>query len=144
MGLLEAPVKKSVFEEKVGVDAPTVVVFIRTDTVLEVKFATAMSGLPSPLKSPILTAAGFVPTVKFVAAANVGVAAPIVVVFKNTDTFALPQFATTISSLPSPLISATKRLVGDVPAVKSVLAEKVGVADPGLVVFIKTDTVVPP
>ena len=42
----------------------------RTETVLEMKLATARSGLPSPLKSPTATDWGCVPTPKVAAGVN--------------------------------------------------------------------------
>ncbi len=49
------PVVKSVLEEKEGVELPGVVKFKNTETLLELKFDTAKSGLPSPFRSPIET-----------------------------------------------------------------------------------------
>src|SRR5438477_12717533 len=43
------------------------------ETLFEPKFAAAMSGLPSELKSPVATEKGFVPTARFTAAAKLGV-----------------------------------------------------------------------
>src|SRR5262249_27394780 len=62
---LEAPgVAKSCVGAKVGVVAPGAVVLRNTDTLLEIRLATATSGLPSPLKSPIATDLGLVPVAK--------------------------------------------------------------------------------
>src|SRR5919199_1333246 len=58
------PVGKSTLGEKVGVGAPVAVVLSRMEAVLLLMFATAKSGLPSPLMSPILTEVGLVPVVK--------------------------------------------------------------------------------
>ena len=56
MGLL--PVVKSTLGEKVGVAAPVAVVLSRMEVLVLLKFATAKSGFPSPLKSPMLTEMG--------------------------------------------------------------------------------------
>ena len=60
--------------------------FKNTETVVEIRFATAISGFPSPLKSPIETESGSIPVVKSVFAVKEGVEAPEAVVFKNTET----------------------------------------------------------
>ena len=52
------PAVKSALVAKVGVVAPVVVVLMRMDVVLLPEFAVAISGLPSPLKSPMLTETG--------------------------------------------------------------------------------------
>jgi len=58
------PVGKSTLVAKVGVVAPVVVVLSRMEAVLLLLFATAKSGLPSPLMSPMLTEMGPLPVVK--------------------------------------------------------------------------------
>ncbi len=57
------PVGKSTLVAKVGVVA-TVVVLSRMEAVLLLRFATAKSGLPSPLMSPMLTELGKLPVPK--------------------------------------------------------------------------------
>jgi len=136
------PVVKSVLTEKLGVEAPGVVVFKNTDTLAEFELGTTKSGLPSPLRSPIETERGLVPVVKSVLAEKVGVEAPGVVVFKNTETLLEPQLPTAKSGLPSPLRSPIERERGLLPVVKSALTEKVGVEAPGVVVFKNTETLV--
>jgi len=135
------PVVKSVFAENEGVEAPGAVVLKNTETVLEPEFVTAKSGLPSPLRSPIETEFGPVPVLKSLFAENVGVVAPGVVVFKNTETVVSLRFGTARSGLPSPLRSPIKTDSGPVPVVKSVLAENEGVGTPIAVVFNNTETV---
>ena len=95
---------KSTLGAKVGVVAPVLVVLSRIEASLN-SFATAKSGLPSPLKSPMLTEAGRVPVVKSTLGAKVGVVAPMGVVLSRIDVVSLLKFATTKSGLPSPLKS---------------------------------------
>ncbi|HCV32219.1 MAG TPA: hypothetical protein DGO89_19920, partial [Microcoleaceae bacterium UBA9251] len=57
-------VAKSTLVAKVGVVAPVVVVLSRMEALLLYRFAVAKSGLPSPLKSPMLTEKGTAPVVK--------------------------------------------------------------------------------
>src|SRR5262245_44084726 len=83
-GLL--PVAKVCGAAKLGAAAPGAVVFSSTDTVAEPKFATARSGVPSPLTSAAATAKGRLPAAKVCGAAKLGAAAPGAVVFSNTDT----------------------------------------------------------
>src|ERR1035437_5334105 len=103
------PVLKSVLAEKEGVEAPFVVVLKRTETVLLLPLATTISGLPSPLRSPIATETGLIPVLKSVLSEKEGVKMPLGVVFKKTDIVfpLLPALTATISGLPSPLISPT-------------------------------------
>ncbi len=68
-------------------------------------FATAKSGLPSPLMSPMLTDVGLVPVVKSTLVAKVGVVAPVVVVLSRIEALLLPLFAKAKSGFPSPLMS---------------------------------------
>ena len=88
-----------------GVVAPLAVVFSRMETVLLLVFATAKSGLPSPLKSPMLTNWGALPVVKSTLVAKVGVVAPLAVVLSRMEAVLLPLFAVAKSGLPSPLRS---------------------------------------
>ena len=69
---------------------PGAVVFNSTDTVSESEFATARSGLPSPLRSPTATEYGAMPVAKSCLAAKAGAAAPGAVVFNSTDTVSEP------------------------------------------------------
>ena len=55
---------KSTLVAKVGVGALVAVVLSRMEAVLLVKFATAKSGFPSKLKSPMLTDMGLKPVGK--------------------------------------------------------------------------------
>ena len=57
-GPLPVPVVKSTLVAKVGVVALVAVVLSRMEAVLLPLFATAKSGFPSPLRSPILTDKG--------------------------------------------------------------------------------------
>src|SRR4051812_47512902 len=99
-----------------------------------------MSGLPSPFTSAVVTEVGLFPTANDAAGANVGVAAPSVVVFSNTDTVPEPPLATRTSGLPSPFTSAAATPSGWSPTGRFVAAAKVGTAAPGTVVFSNTDT----
>src|SRR5438105_2138166 len=56
---------------KVGVAAPGAVMFSSTETLLELRLATARSSRPSPLTSATVTLYGLVPAPKFTAAAKV-------------------------------------------------------------------------
>src|SRR5207244_929627 len=89
-----APVAKSCLAAKLGVAAPGTVVLSSTDTVLEIRFTTARSSLPSPFRSPGVTYTGPSPVVKSCLAAKLGVAAPGAVVLSNTDTVLELKFAT--------------------------------------------------
>jgi hypothetical protein len=60
---------------KVGVVALVAVVLSRMEALLLLKFATAKSGFPSPLMSPMLTEEGPVPVGKSTWVAKVGVVA---------------------------------------------------------------------
>src|SRR5262249_54899262 len=68
----EAPAGRSTFDAKLGIVAPVVVLLSKTETVLSLKFVTAMSGLPSPLTSPMAAEAGNTPVVRSMLAAKVG------------------------------------------------------------------------
>ena len=92
----------------------------RTATVL--KFATARSGLPSPLRSPIATENGFEPTAKSVFAPKEPTPVP-----RRTETFLLWKFATAKSGSPSPFRSPIATENGVVPTTKLVAAPKVTV-----------------
>ncbi len=140
MGLV--PVVKSVLEEKEGVEDPGVVKFKNTETLLELMFATAKSGRPSPFRSPIETEMGLVPVVKSVLEEKEGVELPGVVKFRNTETVLEMRLAATKSGLPSPFRSPIETEMGLVPVVKSVLEEKEGVELPGVVKFKNTEILV--
>ena len=99
------PAVKSALVAKVGVVAPVVVVLRRMDVVSLLKFVTAKSGFPSPLKSPMLTETGPVPVVKSTLGEKVGVVAPVAVVLMRIEVVLLAKFAVAISGLPSPLKS---------------------------------------
>jgi hypothetical protein len=62
------------------------VVLSRMETVLLPKFATAKSGFPSKLKSPMLTEPGLMPVGKSTLVAKVGVVAPVAVVLSRMET----------------------------------------------------------
>ena len=100
------PVRKSTLVAKVGVVAPVAVVLSRMETVLLFKFATAKSGLPSALMSPMLTDSGRVPVGKSTLALKVGVIAPMPVVLSRMETVLLLAFATAKSGVPSSLMSS--------------------------------------
>jgi len=104
------------------------------------EFATAKSGLLSPLKSPMLTETGVLPVVKSPMLAKVGVVAPVVVVLSRMETVLLPLFATAKSGFPSPLMSPMLTDLGLVPVVKSTLVAKLGVVAPVVVVLRKMET----
>lgn len=68
-------------------------------------FASATSSIPSLLKSAITLVRGDAPDEKSVFAANVGVDAPGVVVFKNIEMELGVRFVVIKSNFPSPFIS---------------------------------------
>jgi hypothetical protein len=78
-------VGKSTLGAKVGVVAPVGVVLRRMEVVSLSSFATATSGFPSPLKSPMLTEEGPVPVGKSTLGAKVGVVAPVAVVLMRME-----------------------------------------------------------
>src|SRR5262249_49524616 len=83
-------VVKSCLAAKLGMVAPGVVVLRNTERVLEppleLPFAAARSGKPSPLKSPITTPTGPAAVANSFLAAKLGVAAPRAVVLSKTET----------------------------------------------------------
>src|ERR671933_489437 len=87
------PVGKSTLGEKVGVAAPVAVVLSRMEALLLPLFATAKSGLLSPLMSPMLTEMGLAPVVKVTWEEKVGVAAPVAVVLSRMEAVLLLMFA---------------------------------------------------
>jgi len=84
-----APVGKSTLGAKVGMRVPMVVVLRRMEVVLLIRFATATSGEPSPLKSPMLAEKESVPVVKSTLGAKVGVVAPVGVVLRKMEVLLL-------------------------------------------------------
>jgi len=134
------PVVESVLAENEAGVVPIVVVFKNTDNEFEPLLATTISGLPSPLKSPIETDRGLVPVVESIFAANVGVGAPGEVVFRNTDIVLETRLAVVISGLPSALRSRMDTANVLDPVAKSVLVEKVGMLAPVVVVLINIET----
>ena len=90
----------------VAVTAVTLgVVLSRMEAVLLSLFAVAKSGLPSPLKSPMLTDLGLVPVAKGTWVAKVGVVALVAVVLSRMEAVLLTSFATAKSGFPSKLKS---------------------------------------
>src|SRR5919202_6730570 len=129
------PVGKSTLGEKVGVAPPVSVVLSRMEALPLLKFATAKSGLLSPLMSPMLRDWGEVPVAKSKLEEKVGVAPPVAVVLSRMEALLLPAVATAKSGLPSPLMSSMLMEKGLVPVGKSTLGEKVGVGAPVAVGF---------
>ena len=104
-GALPAP--KVCWVAKLGVAAPGTVVLNNTEIVLSFLLATIRSGLPSPLRSAVVTQSGRSPVAKVCWVAKLGVAAPGVVVLSSTETVLLPAALAAIrSGLPSPFTSA--------------------------------------
>ena len=102
--------------------------------------AIARSGLPSPLKSPIETEAGFDPVANVVWAAYDGVVAPGTVVLRSTLTELELRLAIARSGLPSPLKSPIETEMGFEPVANVVWAAYVGVVAPSAVVLRSTLT----
>ena len=111
-------VPKVTWVAKVGVVAPVAVVLSKMEALLSLKFATAKSGLPSPLMSPMLTDLGLLPVGKVTMEAKVGVAAPVAVLLSRMEAVALSEFATAKSGFPSPLKSPMLTDMGRTPVVK--------------------------
>jgi len=113
----------------VAVTAVTLgVVLSRMETLAPLpEFATAKSGFPSKLKSPMLTDQGLVPVGKSTLVAKVGVVALVAVVLSRMEALLLYQFATVKSGFPSPLMSPMLTETGPVPVGKSTLVAKLGV-----------------
>src|SRR4028119_484601 len=111
------PVFKSTLGAKVGVVDPVGAVLRRMETVLllGLRFATAKSGFPSPLMSPMLTELGRLPVVKSTLVAKVGVLDPVVVVLRKMEVVSLKMFATAKSGFPSPLMSPMLAPEGEAP-----------------------------
>ena len=124
------------------VSAPVVLVFLNTETVLLLVLVTIKSDFPSPSISPMATLDGTGPVAKSTLVANEpAVIAPVMLVFLNTETVALPEFATTNSGFPSPSRSPMATLRGSEPVVKSTLAAKeLVVIAPVALVFLNTET----
>jgi len=82
------PVAKGTKAAKVGVVALVAVVLSRMEAVVLVfkPFATAKSGFPSPLMSPMLTDVGPSPVGKSTLVAKVGVVALVAVVLSRMET----------------------------------------------------------
>ena len=118
-------------------------VFNSTDTVLELALATIRSGRPSPFTSSSATDTGPLPVAKVCWGAKLGVVAPAVVVFKNTDTVLELALATIRSVRPSPFTSPSATEVGALPVAKVCWAAKLGATTIGVSVFSSTETVVP-
>ena len=87
-----------------------VLLLSRMLTLLPKLFPVAKSGLPSPLKSPVLTDVGPFP-VKSTMVAKVGVVAPVAVVLSRIEKVRV-AFATAKSGFPSPLKSPLLTDVG--------------------------------
>ena len=121
------PVGKSTLVAKVGVVAPVAVVLSRMEAVLLLQFATAKSGFPSPLMSPMLTEWGSVPVGKSTWVAKVGVVAFGGGGVEQDGGGVAEKFATAKSGFPSPLMSPMLTEMGLLPVGKSTLVAKVGV-----------------
>ena len=129
------------FAAKLSVVEPAEVVFRKTETVDELILAAAISNLPSPLRSPIVTERGFEPVVRAVLVTKLAVDDPDVVAFRRIDMLFEESLAIARSGLPSPFKSPIATEKGSVPTVTSDLLAKVGVKAPGVVVLSKIDVV---
>ncbi len=96
------PPFKSIFDAKDIVDK--VLVFLKTDNELLVfPLAVAISGFPSPSRSPASIQNGEDAVAKSVLAAKEKL--PLVLLFLKIDTLLLEEFTAAISGFPSPLKS---------------------------------------
>jgi len=116
---------KFVAVAKLGAAQVVLQVFKRIDTLAEPWFATARSGVPSPLKSPTATEAGVVATLKLVAVPKLPAPVP-----NRIDTVPELPLATARSRTPSPLTSATATDCGFRPTLKLVAVPKLTVPHP--------------
>ena len=135
---------KSTFEAKeLAVTVPTVLVFMKTETVLLPLFGTTKSGLPSPSTSPMEAPYGHAPVVKSTfEAKELAAIEPGELVFLKIEIVLLLRFEVTKSSLPSPSRSPMVTKFGVVPVVKSTFeAKELEVIVPEELVFMKTETV---
>ena len=114
----------------VGVGVTGVVVLSRIEALSLYSFATAKSGFPSPLMSPMLTEREPLPVAKVTWGAKVGVVAPVAVVLSRIEALLSLLFATAKSCLPSPLKSPMLTNWGNLPVVKVTWVAKVGVVAP--------------
>src|SRR4028119_686430 len=107
------------------------------EAVLLAVFATAKSGFPSKLKSPMLTDLGLLSVGKSTLVAKVGVVALVAVVLSRMEAVLvlLPEFATAKSGFPSKLKSPMLTDSGLLPVGKSTLVAKVGVVPLAAVVL---------
>src|SRR4028118_504796 len=101
-----SPVGHGTWVAKAGVVSPVAVVLSRMEALSLSKFATAKSGFPSPLISPMLTETGSLPVVKVTWVPKVGVVAPVAVVLSRMETLSLLLFAVAKSGFPSPVVAA--------------------------------------
>jgi hypothetical protein len=119
------PVPKVTWVAKVRVVLPVGVVLSRMEVFSPQTFAVARSGLPSPLKSPMLTELGPLPTLNLTWVAKDGVLAPVAVVLRSMEAVLSPiPFTVTKSGFPSPLKSPTLRSAGKFPVGKSTAGAK--------------------
>ncbi len=137
------PVGKVTWGEKVGVAAPVGVVLSRMEALLPELFATAKSGLPSPLMSPMLREKGRKPVGNSTWLAKVGVVAPVAVVLSRMEALLPELFATAKSGFKSPLKSPMLTEMGLVPVGKSTWVAKVGVVAPVGVVLSRMEALLP-
>src|SRR5919199_1073109 len=135
------PVGKSTLGEKVGAAVPVGVVLSRMEALPLLKFATAKSGLLSPLMSPMLRDWGEVPVAKSKLEEKVGVAPPVAVGLSRVGGMLLPAVVTVKSGLLSPLMSPMLTEMGPAPVVKVTWEEKVGLAAPVAVVLSRMEAV---
>ena len=117
-----------------------VVVLSRIEALSLSLFATAKSGLPSPLKSPMLTETGKMPVGKSTLRAKVGVVALVAVVLSRIEALLPTPLVTAKSGLPSPLKSPMLTDLGLRSVVKSTLGAKVGVVALVAVVLSRIET----
>ena len=126
-----APTGTLMAEPKMAEPKPLLPLLSSTDTVPENWFATARSGLPSPLRSPIATDTG--PESTGIWGVRMKPPLPLP---SSTDTVPEVWLATTRSGLPSPLRSPIATDTGRRPTGKSVAGPK-----PPLPLLSSTDTV---
>jgi hypothetical protein len=128
-----SPVVKGTWVAKVGALAFVAVVLSRMEAVSLTAFAVAKSGLPSPLKSPMLTERGPVSVEKGTWVAKVGVLAPVVVVLSRMEALSGLKFAVAKSSFMSSLKSPMLTEKGSVSVGKGTWVAKVRVVAPVVV-----------
>ena len=109
----EVPVVKSISEAKEML--PTLLVFLKIPSILELYFTKAISGLPSPSRSAIHAPVGSPLVLK--STFEVRFILPDELMFLKIDKVLAEPFTATTSAFPSPSISPIAAILGAEPTV---------------------------